>query len=48
MKIIIQKLDYFFLASDPEEISISNRITFYGFYLAVAGVAGITGINLYL
>lgn len=48
MKNFMVLLDEFFLSNDPEEISISDRLIFYGFYIAITVIALMVAIELYL
>lgn len=44
---IVRKLDGYFLSDDPNEITISDRLTFYGFYITTGIIALMTISKLY-
>ena len=42
------KLDHYLISDEPEEITVSDRITLYGVYSAVLLISGVLATNLYL
>lgn len=48
MKRTLNRLDQYFLSEIIEEITIADRITFYGFYVITFGGGIVLAANLYL
>lgn len=44
---LFAKLDYYFLSDDPEEITMSDRFTFYGTYGLVFIMCLYVAANIY-
>lgn len=47
MKLLINKMDVYFLSDEPEEITLSDRLWLYGGYGIVLTMCLLVGVNVY-